>query len=155
AEVRQFVLGEGHLTAVRGLARTLREERPEVAFAAIGASNAKLLAAKALAGWRGAAVLSVHGRFDAESRPLGQANYLATALTSRLSTRTIAVSDDLRGYLIDRFHATPERVVTIHNGVMLPAAEMLPTAAALAARQNIVLGIGRLVPEKDFASLVE
>jgi len=133
----------------------LRAAPPDVAFSAIGASNAKLLAAKVLSGWRGAAVLSAHGRFDAEPRLLGQLNYRATALTSRMSAATIAVSDDLRGYLIDRFRARADRVVTIHNGVVLPPPDALPTAAALAARENIVVGIGRLVPEKGFASLID
>src|SRR5262249_20190636 len=50
-EVRRHVLGRGHGAAVSALARVLRQERPDVAFAAIGASNLKLIAAKALAGW--------------------------------------------------------------------------------------------------------
>lgn len=154
-EIRQFMLGDGHLSATRALAKVLAQERPEVALSAIGASNLKLLAAKALAGWRGAAVLSAHGRFGAEPRLLGRLNYGATALTSRASARTIAVSDDLRRYLIERFHAAADRVVTIHNGVILPAQESLPDAAALAARENIVLGVGRLAPEKGFASLIK
>jgi hypothetical protein len=56
-EIRQFVLGRGHATATRALGRILRAEQPDVAFSAIGVSNAKLLAAKVLSGWRGAAVL--------------------------------------------------------------------------------------------------
>lgn len=154
-EVHRFQLGRNHAGATRALAALLRRKQPEVAFAAIGASNMKLLAAKALSGWRGAAVLSVHGRFDAESRFLGRAGYAATPLTSRLSDRTIAVSEDLRRYLIDRFHADAQRVVTIHNGVALPPAESLPNAAALAAREDVVLAVGRLVPEKGFASLID
>jgi glycosyltransferase involved in cell wall biosynthesis len=72
-----------------------------------------------------------------------------------MSAATIAVSEDLRGYLIDRFHARAERVFTIHNGVALPPTDLLPNAAALAARENIVLGVGRLVPEKGFAFLID
>jgi glycosyltransferase involved in cell wall biosynthesis len=154
-EVRRFALGQHHSTATRALARLLVQERPDVAFSSIGASNVKLLAAKALSGWRGAAVLSAHGRFDAESRLLGRWSYAATAITSRLSARTIAVSDDLRGYLVDRFRGDRERVVTIHNGIALPLASSLPDSAALAARDDVVLGVGRLVPEKGFASLID
>jgi glycosyltransferase involved in cell wall biosynthesis len=155
AEIRQFILGTPHGAAVGALAKVLKQERPDVAFSAIGASNLKLLAAKALSGWRGAAVLSAHGRFDAEPRLLGRMNYAATAVTSRLSSRTIAVSDDLRRYLIERFHACPSSVVTIHNGIALPPRQSLPDVSALAARENVVLGVGRLVPEKGFATLVE
>lgn len=154
-EVHQHVLGKGHGGAVAKLALVLQQERPDVAFAAIGASNLKLLAAKALSGWSGAAVVSAHGRYDAESRFLGKANYGATVLTSRLAARTIAVSEDLRGYLIERFRARADRVVTIYNGVALPARELVPDARALSARENIVLGVGRSVPEKGFKTLIE
>jgi glycosyltransferase involved in cell wall biosynthesis len=154
-EIRQFVLGPNHGAATAALAKVLRQEQPQVAFSAIGASNLKLLAAKAMSWWRGAAVLSAHGRFDAEPRSFGRMNYAATAVTSRLSSRTIAVSDDLRRYLIERFHARPDRVVTIHNGIAMPARITLPDTRALAARENVVLGIGRLVPEKGFDVLIE
>jgi glycosyltransferase involved in cell wall biosynthesis len=154
-EIRQFVLGDGHGTAIAALAKVLRQEKPHVALSAIGVSNLKLLAAKALSGWAGAAVLSAHGRFDAEPRFLGRLNYAATAFTSRLASRTIAVSDDLRRYLIQRFHAQPSRVVTIHNGIVLPPRDSLPDAVMLAGRDNTVLGVGRLVPEKGFDTLIE
>lgn len=153
-EIRRFTLGQGHRVAVSALANVLKSERPDVALAAIGASNLKLLAAKALAGWPGAAVVSAHGRFDAESRFLGRATYAATILTSRMAARTVVVSDDLRRYLVERFHADARRVVTIHNGIALPPLAMVPDAQALAARANMVLGVGRLVPEKGFATLV-
>lgn len=153
-EVRRFTLGQGHGAAVRALAKVLRSEQPDVAFAAIGASNVKLLAAKALSGWGGATVMSAHGRFDAEPRFLGRATYAATAVTSRLSARTVVVSDDLRRYLIERFHADADRVVTIHNGIILPPRDAVPSASALAARENVVLGVGRLVREKGFDTLI-
>jgi glycosyltransferase involved in cell wall biosynthesis len=154
-EVRRFTLGGGHGAAVRALADLLRTDGPDIAFSAIGASNLKLLAAKTISGWRGATVLSAHGRFNAESRLLGRANYLATPLTSRIASRTVVVSDDLRRYLIDHFHADARRVVTIHNGIALPPHEIVPDGSALAARENVVLGVGRLVAEKGFDTLVQ
>jgi len=153
--VRRHLLGRNHVAATRALAGLLSREQPDIAFSAVGASNLKLLAAKAISTWRGATVLSAHGRYEAEPRFLGRAGYAATALTSRLSARTIAVSDDLRHYLIDRLHADPRRVVTIHNAVLLPAIGSLPTAAALSAREDIVLAVGRLVPEKAIVTLIE
>ena len=120
----------------------------------MGGSNLKLLLAKTLSRWKGAAVLSAHGRYDAEPRFLGRFNYASTMFTSRLSARTVVVSDDLRNYLIRRFRARPDRVTTIHNAIHLPPAENVPAAEVLEARPNIVLAVGRLVPEKDFATLL-
>lgn len=148
------VLSRSHLGSIRMLANLLKDTQPQVAFSAIGASNAKLLAAKILARWRGSSVLSIHGRFAAESRLLGRATYLATPLTSRLSARTIAVSEDLRRYLVAKLWADARRTVTIHNGIAMPPADLVPTAHDLAARPDIVLAVGRLVPEKGFTTLV-
>ena len=67
-QVRRFELGSNHMSAIRALAKILAKERPDAALSAIGVSNVKLLAAQAISGWRGASVLSAHGRFDAESR---------------------------------------------------------------------------------------
>ncbi len=153
--IERVTLGRGHWGATRALARRLAATAPDAAFAAVGASNLKLTLAKALSGWRGAAVLSAHGRFDAEHGLLGRTTYLLTPLLSRATARTIAVSDDLRRYLVGRFLAPPGRTVAIPNGVDLPPRESVPTAEALRARPDVVVAMGRLVPEKDMVLLVE
>lgn len=149
------VLGQGHVTAVRSLARLLRWIKPDAALAAVGASNGKILLARALSGWRGALVLSHHGRFDAEHRLLGRLTYLATPLTSRLADRTVVVSEDLRSYLLASFWADPRRTVTIPNGIQLPPRTVVPHAGELRGRPDTVLAIGRLVPEKGMATIIE
>lgn len=153
-EMRVVVFGRGHGASIRALRRFLKEEKPRAVFSSVGASNLKLVMAKALSRWRGAAVLSVHGRFQAESRLFGRMSYAAMMFTSRMTAATIAVSDDLRRYLIARFRARPDRVVTIHNAVHLPTADAVPSAAELAARPDIVLAVGRMVPEKDYPTLL-
>ncbi len=155
-DMKRVLFGQGHGRAVRAIARFLKAERPIAAFGAVGGSNLKLLLAKLLARWRGAAVLSVHGRYDAEPRRfLGRFTYASTPVTSRLAARTVVVSDDLRNYLIQRFRARPDRLTTIHNAIHLPPAEHVPSAQALAARPDVVLAMGRLVPEKGFDTLLQ
>lgn len=154
-DMKRVIFGRGHARAISQIARFLRREDPAVAFAAVGASNLKLMLARLRARWRGAAVLSAHGRFDAEPRFLGRLNYRVTPLTSRWAARTLTVSDDLRTYLIKTFRARPDRVTTIHNAIHLPPADHVPSAAALAARDDLVLAVGRMVPEKGFSTLID
>lgn len=149
----RVVFGKGHCESVRSLARFLKAEQPAAVFSSVGASNLKLLLAKMWSRWKGAAVLSVHGRYQAESRFLGRFTYASTIFTSRLAARTIAVSEDLRRYLIGRFKARADKVITIHNAIYLPPADAVPAASELAARPDIVLAVGRLVPEKDYPTL--
>jgi glycosyltransferase involved in cell wall biosynthesis len=154
SDMKRAVFGSSHGRSVAAIARYLKHDQPVAAFSAVGASNLKLLLGKTMARWNGAAVVSAHGRFDAESRFLGRFTYASTVFTSRLSSRTIVVSDDLRDYLIRRFKARPDRVTTIHNAVHLPPAQSVPSAVMLAERPPIVLAVGRLVPEKDIATLI-
>lgn len=155
ADMKRVVFGRKHTAAIAEIARFLKAENPAVAFSAVGASNLKLMLARMRAGWRGAAVLSAHGRFDAEPRFLGRLTYRATPLTSRWAARTLTVSDDLRTYLVKRFRARPDRVTTIHNAIHLPPADHVPSTAELAARPDIVLAVGRMVPEKGFSTLID
>lgn len=155
-DMKRVLFGQGHGRAVRAIARYLKAERPVAAFGAVGGSNLKLLLAKFLSRWRGAAVLSVHGRYDAEPRRfLGRFTYASTPVTSRLAARTLVVSDDLRNYLIKRFRARPDRLTTIYNAIHLPPADHVPSAKELAARPDVVLAMGRLVPEKGFDTLLQ
>lgn len=149
------VLGQGHATAIRSLARLLSRTEPDAALAAVGASNGKILLARALSHWRGALILSHHGRFDAEHRLLGRLTYLATPLTSRLTDRTVVVSEDLRRYLVASFWSDQGRTVAIPNGIQLPPKAAVPDGGQLRARQDTVLAIGRLVPEKGMATIIE
>jgi glycosyltransferase involved in cell wall biosynthesis len=153
-EVPITLLGPGHARTVTALSRLLAAMRPDVALAAVGASNGKLVLARFLARHRGAAVLSAHGRIDVEHGLLGRLTYLATPLFGRMSARTVVPSDDLRRYLIDRFASPARRTITIPNPVSLPPLQAVPSAAALAARPDVIVAMGRLVPEKGLADVI-
>lgn len=153
-EVPITLLGPGHARTVTALSRLLTEMQPDVALAAVGASNGKLILARLLTRRGGAAILSAHGRIDVEHGVLGRLTYLATPFLGRMSARTVVPSDDLRRYLIDRFASPARRTVTIPNPVPLPPLDTVPNAAALAARGDVVIAMGRLVPEKGVADIV-
>jgi len=83
-------------------------------------------------------------------------NRLARALdifTNRWSSHVCAVSKSTRDFLIDREGLEPERVSVVYNGVDL--ARWVPPEARTAHRPCIVLGVGRLHPQKNFALFLE
>ncbi|HAJ45234.1 MAG TPA: hypothetical protein DCL54_01465, partial [Alphaproteobacteria bacterium] len=153
-EMPFHVLGSPHAHAIRRLAGLLRSEKPAYVFSAVGASNVKLLAAKAMALSPARAVLSQHGHFEAESRFLGRAAYRLTAVTSRLSSRTVVVSDALRDDLITRWKGASNRIVRIYNAIALNPPESVLTRQSLKDRPDRVLAVGRLVPEKGHVDLI-
>jgi glycosyltransferase involved in cell wall biosynthesis len=148
-------LGRNHAGAIWRLSKLISAKKYFAAFSAVGASNIKLLAAKALSVSRVHPVLSQHGHFEAESRFLGRLGYRLTALTSRLAATTIVVSDALKHDLEARFWASPQRVLRIYNAIELALSTHVPSYAALRARPDAVLAVGRLVPEKGHADLLD
>jgi glycosyltransferase involved in cell wall biosynthesis len=152
--VRQEFIGRRHIGGIAQLVRKLKSERPDVVVAALGAANLKMTVAHLLAGRKSALILTYHGRFETENRPLGQVGYIATPLLSRSADWVVANSKGLADYVINRYGAARGRTSYIYNPVFISKGLRNVNAAPLGARSDVVLAAGRLVPEKGFASLV-
>nr|WP_246197962.1 glycosyltransferase [Solidesulfovibrio aerotolerans] len=80
-------------------------------------------------------------------------------LVYRRARAIIAVSQETREALLDCYRLPPDRVVTIANGVPIPAPDQTRAAACraafgLAPQDVLVLNVGRLVPVKGQIHLV-
>jgi len=147
-------LGRGHFRAVLHLASLLRKEKPDIALSAISGSNAKLLLAKLLAFSPVRTVITYHGFVEWKLGIAAFATYVFLPILSTLADRTVAVSDGLRDKLIRTWHSRKAKTITLLNPVFYPPAAPVPPAAELAARPDVVLSVGRIVPEKDYVTLV-
>lgn len=154
ASIPLITLGSNHFRATWRLADVLRHEKPDIALSAVGGSNTKLLAAIALAGVDTRALISYHGYNEWKSGWLSWFTYLTLPFLSRISSRTIAVSEGLREELVKRWRSNPNKTITIHNPVFFPASAPVPSAEDLARREPNLLAVGRFVPEKDFRTLL-
>lgn len=147
-------LGRSHISATRHLAQLLKSKKPDVAFAAIGGSNLKLLLASLISRAPTLVVITYHGEMEWKTGWLSYFSYAGLPLLSRWATRTVAVSDGLKYLLKSKWHAYRPRLVTIFNPVFFPRGIEIPEASQLAARENLILAVGRLVPEKDYLTLI-
>ncbi len=153
-DIPLITLGKGHFRATWKLAEVLRREQPDVALSAVGGCNTKLLTAMALAHSNTKAIISYHGYNEWKSGWLSWFTYLMLPVLSRVASRTVAVSEGLRDELVQRWRANPDKTITIHNPVFFPKDIVAPTQEELAARDPIVLAVGRMVVEKDFRTLI-
>lgn len=153
-DIPLVTLGKGHFRATARLADVLRREKPDIALSAVGGCNTKLLAAMVLARSQTQAIISYHGYNEWTTGWLSWFTYLSLPILSRAASRTVAVSEGLRDELVQRWRAKPDKTVTIHNPVFFPAKIDPTTAEELAAREPIVLAVGRMVAEKDFRTLI-
>jgi len=152
--VRVALLGPSHPRATLRLARLLARERPDVSLSALGVRNLKHVTAAVLAGRRRRALLSFHGHFQAEPHLLDRLSNRMVPLTTRLAMRSVCVSDWMRRHIVEDLKGSARRAVTIHNPVAIAAAKPAASEAELRARLPLILALGRLVPDKDFATMI-
>ena len=154
ASIPLFTLGKKRIQAVRNLAELLRREKPDVALSAIGGSNLKLMLAKWLAGSPVRTVITYHGFREWRTGILSFITYFFLPVLSALADSTVAVSDGLREQLVKKWGARPEKTIAILNPVFFPQSARVPSEAEFNARGDVFLAVGRMVPEKDFITLV-
>lgn len=145
------------------LARYLRRARPAVLLSAMDHANLVALWARRLARVPVRAVASVHVAFPA---PFLASQRGWSGLALRLAWRAyrgadavVAVSQGVADDLVGPIGLPPDRVHVIHNPIVFPG------LAALAESElqdpwyepgapPVVLGVGRLEPQKDFGTLI-
>lgn len=147
-------LGAGHGQAVRALTALLRSLRPDIALSAIAGSNFKLALAAQAARTRTPLIFSYHGFEEHKTGRLSWLTYKSLPMLSRAAARIVAVSDGLKEHLAENFGARRDRLVRIYNPVAFPAPAPGLDASALAARSDTIIAVGRLVPDKDLATLI-
>ena len=142
------------------LYQTLKQLRPNLIHTRnLASMEGQLLAAAAGIKLR---VHSEHGRDMADLDGQSRKYKLLRQLLRPLIGHFIAVSLDLKQWLVDSIGVRPERVTQINNGVdslqfhprLGPAAEIGPPG--FMCDDAFVIGsVGRMVEVKDFASLVQ
>lgn len=137
----------------------LRRERYDVVHCHLFASN---WIAKPLAWLAGCRTLFSHDQCNDAFRSESMVVTTIDAVTNALSTHVLCVSHSIVDFLGDRECLPPERLEYFPNAVDPDAFLSPSTAGKLTARQRwhlppdalLVGGVGRLVPQKDFATFL-
>lgn len=144
------------------LAALLRRERPDVLLSMTSGGNVTAALAHALAGTRTRLVVSERNTFTAARRER-YSRWLPVEALKRIAYRRadaiIAVSAGVAKDLIDALRLPPERVSVIYNPVVddrLHASAHEDAAHPwFADGVPVVLAAGRLIPQKDFPTLLQ
>lgn len=153
-EVDLVVLGVGHVRSIAALMAVMVKRRPDLFFSAIGGSDLKAVVAAALVGRFRAVVTSFHGYVENETGLLGHLHFWLARPLTWASAATVCVSDGLMRDVVRRWHAMSGRCVRIYNPISVGGTDPSLTRDRLAAREPIILGVGRLVAVKGFVALV-
>ncbi|MFD1332573.1 glycosyltransferase [Methylopila musalis] len=151
------------LGAIPGLADYLRRERPAALLSALDYGNIAAVAAESLARSGARIVLSQRNHFssdaDAATDPrIRRAGPLIRAFYPRADA-VVAVSRGVAEDIARVAGLPPERVRTIYNAVVGPGFEQAAAAPLdhpwfADGAPPVILGVGKLKPQKDFPTLL-
>jgi glycosyltransferase involved in cell wall biosynthesis len=154
--------------ALPGLVRFLRRESPSVLMSSLGHSNIVALWARAIAevGRRRSTriVICQHNTLSVEAHEMSGFHYAALPTLYRwfgpLADGIVGVSNGVSDDLARSAAIARDRITTIYNPVIGPDFESSLNDPAshswlLDRSLKVIVGLGRLVPQKGFATLID
>src|SRR4051794_10675764 len=149
------------ILALPALVRYLRRERPVALLSTLEHANVLAIGARAFAG-TGVPIVLREANVLLPVGELGRRSRLLRGLMRqayRAADRIVAVSDSVATSLTEELGLDAGRIRTIYNPLVTTA---LPQEAAAPLEDPwfapgappVVLGVGRLAPQKDFATLI-
>ncbi len=145
------------------LARLLRQERPEILLSNLGHNNIIAIWARALSRTSTRVVVCQHNALSQEAKLKGNWQHRVLPLVSRLFLRfadgIIAVSQGVADDMAEMLNLPKSAISVIYNPVLTEAFDARSIADVAhpwfaPGSPPIVIGVGRLVPQKDFATLL-
>jgi glycosyltransferase involved in cell wall biosynthesis len=161
--VRVVDLGAGRVArSLAPLARYLRRERPRAMLSFLNHANVVAILARRLAAVPVRLVISERNHPSADAALSGPRAGLLLALmrlTYPWADRIVAVSHGVAEDLTARLRLPAGHVVTIRNPIVAPHLTALADAPLnhpwmVPGAPPVILGVGRLSPQKDFATLI-
>jgi len=149
--------------SVPRLVRYFRRERPRVMLSAMTHANVAALFARKLAGVATRMVVSEHASWSSDARCGPRMREPAVRAVARQvygeADRVVAVSNGVARELIDKARLNAARVEVVYNPIDIDRILVLSRVPVehpwyRDASRPIVLGVGRLAAEKDFATLI-
>jgi glycosyltransferase involved in cell wall biosynthesis len=156
------------LAALPGLVRFLRDQRPDVLMSSLGHNNVLALGARDLAGVDTKVVVCQHNALSEESRAIERWQYRILPQLYRTflprADAVVAVSHGVADDMARAAGVARQSISVIYNPVVSPAFEAAPARPGNGAGRlhpwfddpgtPVFIGMGRLVQQKDFATLI-
>ena len=152
--------GIGIGAAVPALRQYLRTESPSVIFSQMTYANNVCLVAHRLAGSDAVAVPTVHNTLGVQESPKKKfVEWLAGRLSDR-ADQFVAVSQGAAESIVEHVGVSPEDVTVLHNPIPIEEVRMRSRGPVDhewvgVPEYEVVLGVGRLEPQKNFGSFLE
>jgi glycosyltransferase involved in cell wall biosynthesis len=163
-QIKVVNLGQKHvISSFLGLGRYLHNHHPAVIFSGLSNANAAVLGARALFTRSGKVIITQHVNWSQvlANNPTRKERivYQISKYLYPLAARIVAVSNGIANEIKQMKYIDPGKIICIYNPVvtpeMLKLAQQLPDHPWLIQKnERVVIGVGRLVEQKDFETLI-
>ncbi|MBI2013517.1 MAG: glycosyltransferase [Candidatus Colwellbacteria bacterium] len=141
------------------LARLFRQEKPDVVISFMHHSNIAVLMAKVLSISKVKVITAERNVMESAYKGFRRFFLPLTRLLYRFSDASLAGSEGLKKNIMEFLHISEEKFRVIYNpidfGFIRTKSRERPNHPWLRSKEHpLVLGVGRLVPQKDFATLI-
>lgn len=153
--VRLVKVGRTRVRSFWSLLRYVYRERPRAVIGGLRFANRQLLQLKRLCGAQVVLILTVHDHVSTRLAALGgrrRKAYLRELRGYACADAVVCVSEGVRSDLVAHVELPPARMLTVYNPVRVPPCDRQCGADD---GLRIVLGVGRLGPDKGFDRLVD
>jgi len=146
------------LASLPALAGYLRRRAPDAMVSALSHANVVAVWAARLAGFQGRLLVAEHAHPGlSPRRPGGRLRRALVRGAYRRASRVVAVSQGVKDAWVDRLGLPESAIEVIYNPVVTPETRRAMTQQPdhpFFAAPPVVVGVGRLSPEKNFANLI-
>lgn len=151
------------LSSIVPLSKYLRREKPDAILSAMNYVNIITVIAQIISGSNTKVVLSEHGNLTESKKNLGHIKSLIiTSLMRWAYTKPhaiVAVSDGVGDALVNELKIDRSKITTIYNPIF--SENLIERSTELVSHSwlnenstPLILAVGRLTPQKDFATLI-
>ena len=150
----------GTAASVPALTRYLRRKTPDVLFSQMHYANVVSVVSHRLTARDTALVLTEHTVFGEGDSTKDKLMFALARQLHPLADHVLAVSTGVAESIRNEVEISSERLSVVNNPIVTPAVHERATARVghpwlRSTDVDVVLGVGRLMPEKDFTTLVE
>jgi N-acetylgalactosamine-N,N'-diacetylbacillosaminyl-diphospho-undecaprenol 4-alpha-N-acetylgalactosaminyltransferase len=155
-QIRQLDCGGSMIASIRALRVLFREAAPDIALSFLTRANIANVVASRKGGWSCVISERVNTSSHLGGGIRGSLARLLVRYIYPMASRIIAVSPGVAADLRDNFGVRADKLVTIENAVDVATVRARSEEAAeLEVDAPYIAGMGRLVPNKNFALLIE
>ena len=145
---------KNYIKILFGMRKIIRKIAPDIAMSTMLRPNIMLAGALIISGYNGKVVLR-----ESTHRTENNTNIIERLLIKffygKYADKTVALSFGVKKDLCKKFNVNKSKISVIYNPVDIESINILKNESVLLKNENVIVTVGRLIPEKNYFGLID